>query len=142
MSFWESSFMWLEAVIASTALAAVCAVVGVYTIMRRVVFLPAALSQISGFGVTLAFLIVAFMPALEHSSLVSPEVITTVVTLGAALALGWMPEPRRLGREAVIGIASCLGGGAGRGKVRSSWTSGARARRRSASPSGQTLPAA
>ena len=105
MSFWESSFLWLEAVIASTALAAVCAVVGVYAILRRVVFLPAALSQISGFGVTLAFVLVAWFPAFAHSSLGSPELTVVVVTLGAALLLGWMPEPRRLSREAVIGIA-------------------------------------
>ncbi len=105
MSFWESSFMWFEAVVASTALAAVCAVVGIYTIMRRVVFLPAALSQISGLGVTFAFLLVALFPAFGQSSLSSPELIVAVVTLGAALLLGWMPEPRRLSREAMIGIA-------------------------------------
>lgn len=105
MSFWESSFLWLEAVVASTAVAAVCAVVGVYTIMRRVVFLPAALSQISGFGVMLAFLLAAMLPALADSALCSPELLVLVVTLGGALLLGWLPEPRRLSREAVIGIA-------------------------------------
>lgn len=105
MSFWECSFLWLEAVIASTAIAAVCAVVGVYTILRRVVFLPAALSQISGFGVMLAFLLAAWLPFAAGSWWSSPGVVVTVVTLGAALLLGWMPEPKRLSREAVIGIA-------------------------------------
>ncbi|MCP4676296.1 MAG: metal ABC transporter permease [Deltaproteobacteria bacterium] len=105
MSFFETSFLWFEAVVASTAVAAVCALVGVYTIMRRVVFLPAALSQISGFGVVFAFLLVAWFPALEGSRVAGPEVVAAIITLGAALALGWMPEPKRLSREAIIGIA-------------------------------------
>lgn len=105
MSFWESSFLWLEAVIASVAVASVCAVVGVYAIMRRVVFLPAALSQISGLGVVLAFLIPVVWPSLADTPFASPELVALLVTLAAALLLGWMPEPRRLSREAVIGIA-------------------------------------
>ncbi|MBI4701677.1 MAG: metal ABC transporter permease [Deltaproteobacteria bacterium] len=105
MSFWQCSFLWLEAVIASVAVAAACAVVGVYAIMRRVVFLPAALSQISGLGVMLAFLLGAWFPAFGTSVLGRPELAAAVVTLGAALLLGWLPAPRRLSREAVIGIA-------------------------------------
>ncbi|MCP4602468.1 MAG: metal ABC transporter permease [Proteobacteria bacterium] len=91
--------------VASTAVAAVCALVGVYTIMRRVVFLPAALSQISGLGVVFAFLIIAWFPALKGNSVTNPEVVAAIITLGAALVLGWMHEPKRLSREAIIGIA-------------------------------------
>jgi zinc transport system permease protein len=94
MSFWETSFLWLEAVIASSAVAAVCAVVGVYTVLRRVVFLPAALSQVSGLGVVLAFAL----------GIAGPSAAALAITLIAALLLGWMPEPRRLSREAAIGV--------------------------------------
>ncbi|MCU0692335.1 MAG: metal ABC transporter permease [Polyangiaceae bacterium] len=105
MSFWESSFLWLEAVIAACAVGAACAVVGVYMILRRVVFLPAALSQISGLGVVLAFLLPTWLASLQGSLLLSAEVLAAVVTLVASLALGWMPEPRRLSRDAVLGVA-------------------------------------
>jgi ABC-type Mn2+/Zn2+ transport system permease subunit len=35
-------------------------------------------------------------------------VVASVVTLLASLLLGWLPEPRRLGRDAVIGVAYIL----------------------------------
>jgi len=105
MSFWDTSFLWLEAVVASTCVAVMCAVVGVYAILRRVVFLPAALSQISGLGVVIAFALVGAFPALEGSALLAPAVVAMAVTLLAALLLGWLGEPRTLSREAVIGIA-------------------------------------
>jgi len=108
MSFWESSFLWLEAVIAASAVGAACAVVGVYMILRRVVFLPAALSQVSGLGVVFAFLLPSLIGSSEDASWASPEIVAGVVTLVASLLLGWMPEPRRLSRDAVIGVAYVL----------------------------------
>jgi len=108
MSFWDSSFLWLEAVIAASAVGAACAVVGVYMILRRVVFLPAALSQVSGFGVVFAFLLPSLVVSSKGSSWASPEVVAGVVTLIASLLLGWMPEPRRLSRDAIIGMAYVL----------------------------------
>lgn len=108
MGFWESSSFWLDAVIAACALGAACAVVGQYTILRRVVFLPAALSQVSGLGVVLAFLLPVWVPSLADSNALSPQVMAWVVTLLASLLFGWMPEPRRLGRDGWIGIAYVL----------------------------------
>ncbi len=108
MSFWESSFMWLEAVVASVAVAAACAFVGVYMVLRRVVFLPAAISQVAGLGVALAFLVTAFFPALSGLWLLEPVVMATLISLAAALWLGWAREPRRLSRESLIGIAFIL----------------------------------
>lgn len=105
MSFFESSFLWFEAVVASMAIASVCAVVGVYTILRRVVFLPAALSQISGLGVVFAFMLVIWIPGIGDTWMGRPDFVTTVITLGAALLLGWLPEPRHLSRESIIGVA-------------------------------------
>lgn len=105
MSFFESSFLWFEAVVASVAVATVCAVVGVYTILRRVVFLPAALSQISGLGVVLAFLFAMWLPWIGDKWFLTPEIMGAAITLGAALLLGWMKDPRHLSRETIIGVA-------------------------------------
>lgn len=105
MSFWESSFLWLDAVVASVALATACAFVGVYMVMRRVVFLPAAISQVAGLGVAVALLLGAHLHELHDAWILDPAVIATAVSLVAALALGWAPEPKRLSREALTGIA-------------------------------------
>ncbi len=108
MSFWDSSFLWLEAVIAACAVGAACAVVGVYTILRRVVFLPAALSQVSGLGVMLACLVPTWFASLQGTRLSSAEWMASGITIVGSLLLGWMPEPRRVTRDAVIGIAFVL----------------------------------
>lgn len=103
MSFWESSFLWLDATIAAVTVAAVCAWVGVYTVLRRVVFLPAALSQISGLGVVLAFFVSIHTAHLGGE--ISPQLTSTAFTLVGALLLGWMPSSTRLSKEGIIGIA-------------------------------------
>lgn len=108
MSFWDSSFLWLEAVIAACAVGAACAVVGVYTILRRVVFLPAALSQVSGLGVMLACLLPVWFSSLQGTKLSSAEWMASLITLVGSVLFGWMPEPRKLTRDAIIGIAFVL----------------------------------
>lgn len=105
MNFFETSFLWLEAVIASVAAASVCALVGVYTILRRVVFLPATLSQISSLGVAAAFLLIPLLSFPNGIGSIGPEIISLVITLAGAFVLGWMPEARHLSREAIIGVA-------------------------------------
>lgn len=104
MSFWEASFLWREAVVAAIAVSVSCALVGVYAILRRVVFLPAALSQTAGVGVALSFVLLAHLPAAQGVFGARPEVFALAITLFAAFGLGWMPEPRHLSREAIIGI--------------------------------------
>jgi len=56
MSFWEARFLWLDIVIAAAAVAAATGAIGIHATVRRTVFLPAALSQLAGFGVVVAFL--------------------------------------------------------------------------------------
>ena len=94
VSFFENAFLWREAVIASMVLAAACAVTGAYTVLRRVVFLPAALSQISGLGVVLSFLTLSLFPSLAGAWFLNPFLWALVITLGAALVLGGLEEPR------------------------------------------------
>ena len=95
---WESYY---KAVIASMAVAVITAVTGLYAILRRVVFLPAALSQVSGLGVVAAFFLAASVPALAGTPLTNPWLLALGVTLIAAMLLGWLPEPKGLSREAV-----------------------------------------
>ncbi len=104
MSFWESAFLWKEAVIASSACAAVLSVIGMYTVLRRVVFLPSALSQVSGLGVILSFLAAAKFTSLEGSAVLDPFAWALVLSLIAALLLGRFRERASLSRETLIGI--------------------------------------
>ncbi len=106
MSFLSSWFLWIEAVVAASALAAACAFVGVYMIVRRVVFLPAAISQVAGLGVAIAFLLGTLVPSME--GLFNPALFAMGFAVLGALGLGWLPEPKNLSREAVIGVAYIL----------------------------------
>jgi len=106
MSFLESSFLWLDAVLATIAVATVCAWVGVYTILRRVVFLPAALSHISGLGVVSAFFIYLHLGTVLGP--LTPQLTSTFFTLAGAMLLGWFPPSKRFSKEGIIGIAYIL----------------------------------
>lgn len=112
MSFLEASFLWQEAVIASVAVAAMLGVMGVQSLLRRVVFLPAALSQISGLGVVLAFAWGLSAAGVDHHAaghgLGAPELFSLLVTLAAVFLLGWMRPPRSWSRDAVIGMVFVL----------------------------------
>ena len=99
MSFFDTSFLWFEAVIASVAVAMACAVVGVWAVLRRAVFLPAALSQVSGLGVVLGLYLLgahAIAYGGEHPesglevTLGGPTMWALGLSLTAALLLGLM----------------------------------------------------
>jgi zinc transport system permease protein len=111
MNFFESAFLWKEAVIASTILAMALSVTGIFVILRRVVFLPAALSQVSGLGVVLSFWLGLKIPELADAALLSPFTFALVITLIAALLLGSIKEPKRLSRETITGVAYIVASG-------------------------------
>ena len=108
MSFWGEYSFWMEAVVSAVALAGACSFLGVYMVMRRVVFLPAAISQMAGLGVAVAFLLGAIAPALEGSWFLNPVLASMLASLVVAMLLGWAPEPRRLSRESLIGVVFIL----------------------------------
>lgn len=57
VSFWESSFVWRDAMIVALISAAALSYLGVWIVLKRVVYVPLALSQVSSVGVVSAFLI-------------------------------------------------------------------------------------
>lgn len=56
ISFWESWFVWRDAVIVSIIAAAALSYLGVWVVLKRVVYVPLALTQVSSVGVVAAFL--------------------------------------------------------------------------------------
>lgn len=57
ISFWDSWFVWRDAVIVSLIAAAALSYLGVWVVLKRVVYVPLALSQVSSVGVVVAFLV-------------------------------------------------------------------------------------
>lgn len=92
ISVFKDSFLQM-AVVASLIVGAVCAYLGVYVVLRRVVFVGAALAQVSSAGVGLA------MYAGKNPSLVS-----LVLTLGGVAAFSVKSRDRRTTQESLIGI--------------------------------------
>jgi zinc transport system permease protein len=68
VGFWESWFLWRDPLAVAVIAAALCAFVGVYIVLKRIVFVSAALSQMSGVGVALAFLLAALMGVDPHQA--------------------------------------------------------------------------
>jgi len=106
-TFFDSWALFRDSVLAGTVAGAMLGMLGVYIVLRRMVFLSAALSQTAGFGVTLAFYaqIHLGIPAL----VASPSLGAIVLTLGvvALLMLDRTHESGR--RDAFLGLAFLLG---------------------------------
>jgi zinc transport system permease protein len=79
----------------------------VYVVLRRMVFVSAAVAQSAGLGVALAFY------ASIHLGLhVEPVLGATAMALAATLLLMTEPTKLRLTRESLLGLAYALAGGA------------------------------
>nr|WP_239577912.1 metal ABC transporter permease [Archangium primigenium] len=80
---------------------------GVYVVLRRMVFVSAAVTQSAGLGVALAF-----FAEIHLGMHVDPTLGAVVLALGATLVLMLDPARLRLTRESVLGLAYALTGGA------------------------------
>lgn len=106
VGFWQSWFLWRDPMAVALMAAALCAFVGVYMVLKRVVFVPAALSQMSGVGVALAFFLASVMGIDAHAApaWLNPlwYSIAFAVAGGALFSLNL--SHRRVAGETVIGL--------------------------------------
>lgn len=102
MSFFENHFLWLDVVLAAAISGAAAAAVGVHAILRRVVFLPAALSQLAGLGVVAAFLLAHIVQG-HGTAWENPRLFAMAFAAAGALILGWVRESRGTTREWTLG---------------------------------------
>lgn len=91
-SVFNDSFMQI-ALAASLIAGAVCAYLGTYVVLRRVVFVGAALAQVSSAGVGLAIYVGK-----------SPSLMSLLLTLGGVAAFSIKSRDRRTTQESLIGI--------------------------------------
>src|SRR5947207_11814800 len=104
--FWESWFLWRDPMAVAIMAAALCAFVGVYIVLRRVVFVSAALSQLSGVGVAMAFYLASVLGVEPHHAPLFLHPLWYAIgfaAFGAAL-FSFHLEHRKLASETVVGL--------------------------------------
>ena len=108
--FLEYSALWREPLAVAAIAATLCAFVGVFIVLRRMVFVSAALSQISGVGVAAAFYLASVFGHDPHAAPVwlNPLVIASAFAcIGAALFSLHLAR-RRLASETAVAIGYLL----------------------------------
>lgn len=96
IGFWEAAFLWRDPMIAAAIGAILCALVGVFVVLKRSAFVGAAVSQASSVGVVLALL--------------APHVVgVEVPPLGAGIVVGSLSAGLfALGRRGRVGVDSTI----------------------------------
>jgi zinc transport system permease protein len=107
--FWSASAIWRDPLLASVLAGALLGFLGVYVVLRRVVFVSAALTQLSTLGVIVSLLVLeAFDLETEHQEV---QLVTAwVFSVGGGLILGTLGWGRRLPTEAGVGMAYVVAG--------------------------------
>jgi zinc transport system permease protein len=105
--FLESWDLFRDAALAGALAGGLLGFLGVYVVLRRMVFVSAALSQSAGLGVTLAFYAKLH---LGFAALASPTAFASATTLLAALLLMTDRSSGGAQRESMLGFAYVIGG--------------------------------
>jgi len=108
--FINSYFLWRDPMIVGAATGAVCGFLGVYVVLRRIIFVSATLTQISSFGVALSFYLEGLGLAV-FSSLIGPFALSLFLTTIAAGFYALKREFTRISREGVIAFGFLLASG-------------------------------
>lgn len=103
-SFLEAWPLFRESVLAGTLAGAVLGLLGVYIVLRRMVFLSAALSQTAGLGVTLAFWAQIHLGV--AATVASPSLGATLVTL---LVITMLMNDKSDRHDAYLGLTFLFG---------------------------------
>ena len=111
--FIHSHQFWRRPVLVASIAAIVLGVVGIYVVLRRVVFATACLANVSGVGVALGALVGLDTHPGEHQieahawyhDIFGLFGFSLLVTVGAAATFAWWRESKRLSRESVLGVA-------------------------------------
>ena len=109
--FIDSYFLWRDPMIVGAVSGAVCGFLGVYVVLRRIIFVSAALTQISSFGVALSFYLEGFTLG-AMSAFVHPFVLSIVFTSLAAVFFAAKRNFLRISQEGVIGFGFLIASGA------------------------------
>src|SRR5581483_4058397 len=102
--FWAGRDLWREPMIAGVLAGAILGYIGVFVVLKRIVFVSAALSEISGVGVAFAFWLSAVLgidPHLHGATplLLEPTWFSLLFACAAAALFSFQPGHRKLATE-------------------------------------------
>jgi zinc transport system permease protein len=107
--FWAGRDLWALPLFAGVLAAAVLSYLGVFIVLKRMVFVSAALSEISGVGVAFAFYVGALWGIDPHSHRgvpvwLDPTWFSLAFACGSAALFSLRPGHRKLASETVVGL--------------------------------------
>jgi zinc transport system permease protein len=115
MSFWDARFLWGEPMVAAVLAAALLGYLGFFVVLRRMAFMSASLSQVSGLGVAVAFWVGSLINVEPHAPapwLLAPGTFAFVFAALGAVLMALNPRSRRVSPESLVALLY-LGASAG-----------------------------
>lgn len=100
--FWS---LFAPSIIACVVASALCGLLGVFVVLRRMAFVSAALGQMSGLGIATGFLLGAWLGYDPHGEVplyLDPVVLALVCVAAASLLFGLTGRLRRISQEASV----------------------------------------
>jgi zinc transport system permease protein len=107
VDFWSARFLWQEPMLAAIAGAALLGYLGFFVVLRRIAFMSAALSQVSGLGVATAFWVGSFFGVEPHSASgvwFSPAAYALLFACGGAALVSLPSRSKRVTPESVVAL--------------------------------------
>jgi len=111
VEMFQQGFM-LNVLAGTMIVAAICSYLGVFIVLRRAVFVGAALAQVSSLGVALALFAGGALEAWKGVHLyIPPQPVALALTVAAAALMAVQHKEVRLPRETIIGVAYAAASG-------------------------------
>ena len=107
----DAVLLFRDALYATLVIAVTCGVLGVWVVLRRIVFVGAALAQLSSAGIALALLLAG--AGLISGPLAQPLLFALVVSLLGAVAFGLGTRRGLIPPDATIGVTYAVAGAVG-----------------------------
>ena len=107
----DAVLLFRESLYGSLIIAITCGAIGVWVVLRRIVFVGAALAQLSSAGIALALVLAG--AGLIRGPLAQPVVFAVVVALLGALAFGLGTRRALVPPDATIGVTYAVAGAFG-----------------------------
>jgi len=101
--FWSNSELWREPILAGVLCGFLSALLGVYILLNRIVFISLAISQGASFGIFLSYFVAGFFAISLAESPIS-FIAGLVVALLSAMLFAWLRRARRIPDESLIGF--------------------------------------
>jgi zinc transport system permease protein len=104
IGFWQSWFIWRDAMLVALLAAAGLAYLGVWVVLKRVVYVPLALAQVSSVGVVATYFFTSVLGVHPHNAygcaiLLDPSWLSLLVALGTAF---WFARPHDDSSQATV----------------------------------------